>query len=209
MSAILSIEVYDKGATEMVRTLERELSPAQLQATYGPRCQVLTRDHLADLPDNKHGWPSTGFWEQAARATVWVNHGNFIKIRVEKIGVRQRYYGGHIAPVTKDALTIPISPISYGKTVADFPGAFLLKTPKGAYIVLKNETGAAPKSTTKSRRKSKALNPKRATFTFLFKLVGSVDQAPNPDVLPTPAEYRAVCFQAARERIAALKLRNS
>lgn len=204
MSVALQINSFDRGATEQVRAVERELSPAKLQATYGPRCRELTRDHLAALPDNKRGWPSTGFWEQAARATRWEAHGSFIKIIVDKIGVRQRYYGGVIAPVNAAALTIPISPLSYGKTVKDFPGSFLLRTKKGAYIVQYQMSGSHPKARS-PRKKGRA--PLKATLTFLFKLVGSVKQAPNPNVLPTQAEYRQAIFAAARERLAGINLR--
>lgn len=202
MSATVTVSVKDRGATEAVRELERELSPAKLQHTYGPRCKELTRDHLKRLPRNKRGWPSTKFWERAARATTWEPRQNgAIAVVVSLVGVRQRYLGGHIAPVKADALTIPISPLSYGKTVKDFPGSFLLRTKKGAYIVMATELG---KGRRQQRRGVKNL---RAALVFLFKLVDSVDQAPNPNVLPTPAEYRATVFAAARERLAGIKAR--
>jgi hypothetical protein len=207
VSVALQINTYDRGATAQVRELERELSPAKLQATYGPRCKELTRDHLAALPDNKRGWPSTGFWEAAARATRWEPHGNFIKIIVDKIGVRQRYYGGHIAPVKAGALTIPISPLSYGKTAKDFPGSFVLRTKKGAYIVMYGNQGPRPVGQSPKTKGKRGRGPQRATLIFLFKLSLGVDQAPNPNVLPTPAEYRATIFEAARERLAAIKAR--
>lgn len=201
MSVALQINTFDRGSTAQVRELERELSPAKLQATFGPKCQELTRDHLKALPDNKRGWPSTGFWEAAARATRFETHGSFIKIVVDKIGVRQRYYGGVITPVNKDALTIPISPLSYGKTAKNFPGSFLLKTKKGAYIVMNTEAGK------NQRQKRRGVRNLRTTLVFLFKLVLSVKQAPNPNVLPTMAEYKATIFAAARERLAGIKAR--
>jgi hypothetical protein len=201
MSVALQINTFDRGASDATKEVERELSPAKLQATYGPRCRELTRDHLAALPDNKRGWPSTGFWEAAARATRWEAHGSFIKIIVDKVGVRQRYYGGVIRPVNKLALTIPISPLSYGKTANDFPGSFLLMTKKGAYIVMNTEAGK------NQRQKRKGVRNVRAMLVFLFKLVGSVSQAPNPNVLPTMAEYRGEIIAAARERLAGLKQR--
>jgi len=204
MSVALQINTFDRGATAVLEELNRELSPEKLRATFGPRCQELTRDHLKRLPHNKKGWPATNFWEAAARATRWEPAAGGIKIVVDKVGVRQRYLGGHIAPVTASALTIPISPLSYGKTAKDFPGSFLLKTKKGAYIVQYQTSGSHPKA--RSPR-TKGRGPLRATLTFLFKLVGSVDQKPNPNVMPTPEEYRATVFAAARERLAGIKAR--
>ncbi len=205
MSVALKINTFDRGVTEEFRTLERELSPAKLQAVYGPRLREQTRDHLAALPDNKRGYPSTGFWEAAARATRWQPEGDSIRIIVDKIGVRQRYYGGVITPVNKDALTIPISPLSYGKTAKDFPGLFLLKTKKGAYLVMYGNQG--PRSSGPKAKRGRGRGPQAATLIFLFKLVGSVKQAPNPNVLPTAAEYRATIFAAVRERLAGIKAR--
>lgn len=202
MSVALRINVTDRGATEQLLELARELTPAKLQSTFGPRCRELTRDHLKKLPRNKRGWPSTKFWEGAARATRWEPRENgMIAIVVDKVGMRQRYYGGHIAPVNADALTIPISPLSYGKTVKDFPGSFLLRTKKGAYIVMATEAGR------NQRQKRRGVRNLRAALIFLFKLVGGVDQAPNPNVMPTPAEYRATVFAAARDRLAGIKAR--
>lgn len=212
MSVALQINSFDRGATAQIRELERELSPAKLQATYGPRCRELTRDHLSALPDNKHGWPSTGFWEAAARATRFETHGSFIKIVVDKIGVRQRYYGGRIAPVNAKALAIPISPVSYGKTPADFPGLILISTKKGGYLVQRDADAGGREKKTRFAKRAAWMGGNtgerlRASLNFLFKLSGGVNQAPNPNVLPTQAEYRATIFAAARERLAGIKAR--
>lgn len=207
MSVALQINTFERGGTAQVKELERELSPSKLQATYGPRCRELTRDHLAALPDNKRGYPSTGFWEQAARATRWEPQGDSIKIIVDKIGVRQRYFGGVIRPVNASALTIPISPLSYGKTAKDFPGSFLLMTKKGGYIVMYGGEGPRSSGPKVKGKRGRGRTAQRATLIFLFKLSGGVYQAPNPNVLPTPAEYRATIFEAARERLAGIKAR--
>lgn len=206
MSVALQIKTFDRGATDAVRQLEAELSPSKLSATFGPRCKELTRDHLKRMPRNKRGWPSTGFWEQAARATRWEPRGaGTIAIVVDKIGARQRYLGGPIRPQIASALTIPISPLSYGKTAKDFPGSFLLKTPKGAYIVMYGNANGKPLKPESGRKRARTAL--RGTLVFLFKLSGGVNQKPNPNVLPTPAEYRETIFAAARERIAAIKTR--
>lgn len=206
MSATLTININDR-ATDAVRELQRELSPKQLAATFGPRARELTRDHLAKLPDNKRGWPSTGFWESAARATRWEPTETGIKIIVDKQGVRQRWKGGPISPREKEALTIPVSPLAYGKTAADFPGSFILPTIKGAYIAMYGNEGP-PQARGPGYGKRRALQRRRATLIILFKLfTGTIQQAANPDVMPTTAEYRNVVFTAARERLAGIKAR--
>jgi hypothetical protein len=206
MSVALQINTFERGASDAVRELERELNPTKLSAVYGPRLREQTRDHLKQLPRNKKGWPSTNFWEQAARATRWEPRGaGVVAIVVDKIGVRQRYMGGPIRPQTAKALTIPISPLSYGKTAKDFPGSFILSTRKGAYIVMYGSADGKPTKPESGRKRARTAL--RATLIFLFKLSGGVDQKPDKGVLPTPAEYRATIFAAARERITAIKTR--
>lgn len=206
MSASLTVNIVDR-ATDTLRELQSELSPKKLSATFGPKCRELTRDHLAQLPDNQRGWPSTGFWESAARATRWEPTDTGIKIIVDKVGVRQRWKGGPIAPDKKEALTIPVSPLAYGKTAADFPGAFVLTTSKGAYLALKVDQGSTitPAKGSALRKKTRGRTI-RSSLVILFKLfTGTIVQKPNPDVMPTDAEYRATVFAAARERLAGIK----
>lgn len=209
MSVALKVNVLNLGMSDAMREARRQLTPSQLRATVGPLLRMQTRDHLKNLPGNKKGWPSTGFWEDAARATRWEAEGDAVRIVVDKIGVRQRYLGGPITPQVKGALTIPISPIAYGKTVADFPGSFLMKTPKGAYIVMyANEGVNKGRAFKPEARRRRALHALRATLIFLFKLSGGVNQKPDPNVLPTSAEYRATVFAAVRERLAGIKMKS-
>lgn len=205
MSATVEISIQD-NASDALRQLERELTPRQLAATAGPPLQRLTRDHLAALPSNKHGWPSTGLWEQAARHTRFEITDSGVKIIVDWIGVRQRWKGGHIGPVRAQALAIPISPLSYGKTPADFPGSFLLKTPKGAFIAMYGNEGVNGGRALHAEKRRRRVTPAlRATIIILFKLSSGVDQVPNPDVIPTMEAYLAVTKQAALARLAAVK----
>jgi len=174
--------------------LRASLTPGRLSAAVGPACANLTRAHLRDLGQNKRGWPTTNFWARAAKATSWRRVPEGTVVSINQIGVRQRFFGGPISPVNAKALTIPISPVAYGHVASDFPGIFALKTPKGTYLVQKDETEGM-----KKRERAKAIrgmggNWKRreaGTLHFLFKLVSSVLQGPNPGVLPDMDEYRA------------------
>jgi hypothetical protein len=153
----------------------------------GTAGKKLFQTHLLSLGRNKRGWPTTNFWSRAAKATSYVLDGMRVIWSINQQGVRQRYFGGRIAPVNKKALTIPIGPDAYGKVASDFPAAFVLRTKKGAYLVQHGTTISA-KSGKIVKRTGQGFKAKRvsAFLEFLFKLVPFVDQRPNPNVLPTP-----------------------
>jgi hypothetical protein len=204
MIANINITVFD-GASEPLAAKIRALTPARLAKVTGPRLRELTRAKLASNPSNRRGWPSTGFWEDAARATTWVDNGDgSITIAINKIGVRQRYYGGVITPKNAKALTIPLTEEAYGKTAADFDNLILVKTPKGAYLAQSSYESRGP--STRSARSGHARGNaiKRQRLTFLFKLVGSVNQAANPDIIPTPAGYVESAKGALGEAVAVI-----
>jgi len=178
MSFGLSITFRDR-ATQALEALGVNLGSARLADRAGTAVAVLVRGRLRKKPDNKKGWPSTGFWRDAANSVSHYPVEGGQVVSIAKIGMRQRFFGGSIRPVNAQALTIPISPEAYGHTAADFPGAFLLKTKTGAYLVrYTNGRG------------------RNALFDFLFKLSGGVDQPPDPSVLPSKDEMLAVANEA-------------
>lgn len=168
--------------------LQRKIAgcrPQRLNGFIGPAVAKLTRENFRSQPENKMGWPSTGFWRDAATSTNWQPLPDGVVISVPKQGVRQRYQGGTISAVNAGALTIPVSAQAYGHRASEFPGAFLMKTPKGAWIA---QYGGGRK--------------RDATLEFLFKLVGSVDQKPNPAVLPSNEEITTTALGAAEKAVA-------
>lgn len=185
MIARTVIDFKDRATPDLARKISA-LQPEKLARVVGPKLRVVTRDHLKRNPRNKKGWPSTGFWEDAARSVTWESDAVSVTIRINKLGVSQRYYGGVIQAVTAKFLTIPISAQAYGKTVADFPGSFLIRTPKGAYIVQ-----YAGGNTAKGKFKKQ-----NATLEFLFKLKRSVKQEENRSVIPDAITYTAVALDA-------------
>ena len=188
----LTIKIVRDGITPAILRRISMLTPQRLAAAAGPAVARQVKQHLRSLGTNKRGWPTTNFWAGAAKATNWREDPHGLIVSVNQIGVRQRYHGGRIAPVTKRALTIPISPVSYGKTAADFPGSFILHTKKGAYIVQHGQgTGGETKAAAGKRIRGLGGNAKRrqtAFLNFLFKLSPGVDQKPDPNVLPEAGE---------------------
>lgn len=186
-------------ATPALAEAAASLTPQRMAAAVGPACARVVNRHLRSLGTNKRGWPSTHFWADAARATNWSHDPEGVLIKINKVGVRQRYHGGHIGPVNKEALAIPISPVSYGHTPRDFPGAFVLRTKsKGAYIVQYGETVGQQTGAPVTRQGGNASKRLKATLIFLFKLSSGIDQEPNPDVLPTHEEMREAAIDALR-----------
>lgn len=203
MSAGISVNVVLDQGGPALDDLKAKLNPERLAKSVGPACAKVTRGWLRSLPSNKRGWPTTNFWQRAARSTSWSVVDGGALVSVNQIGVRQRYHGGPISPVKKRALTIPISPKAYGKTASDFPDAFLLKTKKGAFIVQHGEQVSEKSGKVKSR-KGRGFAAKRVTafLEFLFKLSGGVFQKPDPGVLPAEDVYVVTAHQAIREAIA-------
>lgn len=78
------------------------------------------RDHLKSLPRNKNGWPSSNFWEDAARKVTGIADGPDILLYSDKLGLRKRYYGGPVKAVNVKNLTIPIAIEAAGTKAADW-----------------------------------------------------------------------------------------
>lgn len=191
MSVGYEIKVNDR-ATQPLVDMTNALQPAALAARVGPAAAQLTRSYLRRLPANQQGWPTTHFYQRASRATTWTATEGGVVISINQIGFRQRYAGGPIRPVKAKFLTIPISPQAYGKTASDFPGSFIIKTAKGAYIV---QYGGTVSKT------GRGLNKHNATLEFLFKLSAGVNQKANPNILPSDDVYYTVIHQAIKEAI--------
>jgi hypothetical protein len=181
--AILIVNVRDT-ATPAIQAKLAQCAPDRLAAICGPHLKNVVQNHLLQLGPNKRGWPSTHFYARAAKATDWTSEGDTLTIRINQLGIRQRYAGGPITPQVAQALTIPISPEAYGKTVKDFPGAFLIRTKKGAYIVQRGESISASGSVKPARGRGFRKGRVVAALEFLFKLSKGVNQAADPDILP-------------------------
>jgi hypothetical protein len=207
VSLAMSIRITKDTATASTARLGDALkNPTQFHAGLATELKLQVQTHLLRLPKNKRNWPTTNFWPRAAKATSSSYTANSSTVTINQIGVRQRYYGGLIRPVSKKMLTIPISPEAYGKTASDFPGAFLLKTKKGAYIVQRGEEISAAGNIVKRRgRASQGLGSKRvvAALEFLFKLSPGVYQEPNAAVLPTEAALTDTALKELNRHITA------
>lgn len=205
MSMTSQINIHD-GVSERLNDFIQRMTPKRIAETIRGPLEYFWRDRLKKFPrlDGKFkGFPATGFGERAARATKGFASETGVTLRCDAQGIRQRYYGGEIKPVNARALTIPISPISYGHSASEFPGLFLLKTNKGAYLV-QGGVEQTKKGKDRKRGKDAGGNSKfrrMGALNFLFKLSGGVTQRGNPRVLPTNDEFLEVAQRALERRL--------
>ena len=176
------ITITDRATPELQK-LMAQVKPDQLARIARQPLETFTRQYLVNNGTNEKGWPSTHFWESAARQTNATANGSTVTIDIDKAGVRQRAFGGPIKPVNAGALAIPISPESYGHLPREFSNLKLIRTPKGAYLIQYN-------------------GPQYASLRFLFKIVGSVLQAPCSTVVPGAKELAGVALDAIHRSLA-------
>lgn len=177
----LTITVQDL-ATPALKKKAAALTPEQITAACGEPVMDLVRQNFAGLGRNKRGWPSGRFHEKFADSCRIIPLPDGFAIAIGPIQVHGRLVGLNglltdhtITPQTVDRLAIPIDPLAANKVPSDFKGQnlFLMKTPKGAYLCIKNGSG------------------KNAPIIFLFKLMASVDQAGRPQLLPEADQVRS------------------
>lgn len=114
-----TITITDSATPALLAKL-KQCDPHEISTKIVPPLTKHWRDHLASLPKNRNNFPSTGFWEAAARSVHGVAIGGDAKITADKLGLRQRLYGGTITARNVQNLTIPICAEAYGTTVADW-----------------------------------------------------------------------------------------
>jgi hypothetical protein len=115
-----TITITEDTATPALLEKLRKCDPHIVATRIAPPIARHWRDHLASLPHNRNGYPSTGFWEAAARSVTGIALGDAAKISADKLGLRQRLYGGTITASKAANITIPICAEAYGTTVADW-----------------------------------------------------------------------------------------
>lgn len=204
MSLHLSVELRDNVVPEVERRLAR-LHPDRLHQVLSEPMRVFWRNRLRGLGKNKRGWPSTGFWESAARSVQAVSTPGALVLRCAKLGVRQRWLGGPIKPQRAQALAIPISPVSYGHRPSEFPGLFLIRTARGAYLVQHAESvsAATGRLIKRERGGGNERRRRRAGLAFLFKLSKGVVQKGDPRVVPTADEFTEVALATVMKEVKA------
>jgi hypothetical protein len=196
-NVVFQLDVVSDTMTPGVEDLVRRQSPGRVSAAIAPAAAQCIKDNYQRQPPNKQGFPSTGFWADAVRATRWEILPDGVMVITDKIGVRQRYFGGVISAgkgissktgqPTKYIIASAASPESYGKLPSEISGLKFVRFGRGqdapaALVALRaTATEIAPKK----KGKGFAPSAEQIGMVVLFWLKRSVNQKPNPDVLPT------------------------
>lgn len=171
-----------------------ELSPAVLHKHIARAEERLFQDHIGALPPNRLG-KSTGFWADAARSTHAEPTDIGCVVSINKVGFRQRYYGGEIKPVNKTYLTLPARGEFYGARAREFTNLrFVLFKSGSAALVI--EDGGAEKIN--SLGSTRSVGGKKSAGMVAFWLVKSVRQQPDPGVIPSDKAITNIAVDAAQ-----------
>lgn len=119
MSVAVTVVLKDTATPELKRKLSA-CDPQRVATRVAPILARHWRDHLKGLPRNKGGYPSTGFWEDAARRCIGIAENGNVRLSNDKLGLRKRLYGGPVRAVNHNNVTIPICAEAYGTTVSDW-----------------------------------------------------------------------------------------
>ena len=119
MSIAITFQVDDQ-ATVAIKKLDGKIQPISVAQKISKPLAWYWRKSLAKLPQNKRGFPSTGFWGQAADSVIGNAVGGDVILSGKKLGLRKRYYGGSTKAVNHANVTIPICAEANGTTVADW-----------------------------------------------------------------------------------------
>lgn len=195
---------YDirENVTEAIERKMAALGPERVAQEISEPLRLFWSRHLLGQGTNKKGWPSTGFFEQAADQTTATATGSGVLLTCNKTGLHHLWTGGRISPVKAGALTIPISPVSYGHHASEFSGLFLFRAKSGkAFLVQRGETLTSTgqfkqtKEIGRGRKKNEARRLK-AGLNFLFVLVSGVNITPHPKIVPSNEEFAEVAMAA-------------
>ncbi|MDB6064943.1 MAG: hypothetical protein JWR26_1151 [Pedosphaera sp.] len=193
----ITVEIIDR-ATPAVKRIEAGLKSGAIQREIGGSVVKLVRDHFHSLPPNKYHFPTTRFWQRAADATNYEAIPDGVRIRVNQVGVRQRFFGGPIDPKHGRYLTIPAIAETYGCSAADFSNLIVVRAASTDDSLVRSHLALAPASVAKNA--AGLVDP----ANVYFWLVAHVWQEGNPEVLPEDQEIIDTALAAARRYLSNL-----
>lgn len=181
------INITDR-ATPLLLRVRGAVQGGRLANAMGRGASNEVQGHLfrlnAERP-NRLGGRRTNFYAQAARSTHYTAEPGAITVSVSHVGIRQRFEGGRIRPVTKKYLTIPATAEAHGKRAGEFPDLQFAILGGRPCLVRARQT----RLKLGGRRKdgSRAIRGVLSTTgtEVLYWLVREVNQKPDPSVLPS------------------------
>ena len=198
-----SIEIRDE-ASPALAAVKEALRNRTLNAI-GKAVVDLFQENFRRQPDNKMGFPSTGFWADAVRSTNFTTQPDSVTINVTKQGVRQRLQGGEIRATNSKYLTIPARAEAYGKRARDFENleVAMFRTTHGFIKALVEINRQEVSFGRKRKDGTQKIKPGAVSGGLvMYWLVESVRQAANPNVIPSTFEIAAVAISTTNALVA-------
>lgn len=190
-----SVDIRDEATPLLKRVtgvLRREVAPA-----IGAAVVLLFQTHFAARPHNANNWPTTNFWQRAAKSCNYDIMAADVVINVNQQGVRQRLEGGVINAKSGGWLTIPARAEVYGKRAPEVPNleVAFFKTNHGFFAALVQVYRQAVSFGRQRKDGSrKVIAGEEHGGAVMFWLKKSVKQDADPDVIPSSFEIAAACF---------------
>ena len=179
----VTIQIKDKVSPFLAGLISRLKSVNQV---IGRAAQQCTQAYLFKLDaerKNKLDGDRQHFYSSAAKATSFTVDPDGVTVVVAWLGIAQRYYGGDIYPVNKQALTIPACADAYGHSAKDFNDLHIERFASGKAALVKNDR------TKISIGKRGVKNKGTSGGEIMFWLLPHVHQDPDPTILPTQEAY--------------------
>ena len=183
----VTIQVDVSGHPEaLLQRMEQALKPEQIGPLLGRAGVNLLREHFVQLDSsrpNALGGERTHFYSSAAEGTSFTVDAEGALLAVNKIGIRQRYYGGTVEAKDK-LLTIPARAETYGHRASEFNDLRCITFKSGAKALVELPAAKGDK------------------LVVMFWLRESVTQRADPTVLPSDEAMYTALNDTASEYLA-------
>lgn len=201
----ITVDIRD-NVSAALKGMDAALAPAQINPAIGRAEVILFQKWFQTLPSNRQGFPSTGFWSAAARATNFNLLGDGLVVSVNKQGVRQRYQGGTIKPTGgRKYLTIPARSEAYGKRAGEFPNLVLAFRREGGQVRAFALVEARAQGVKIGKRRKdgsrKVTEGEESGGGVMFWLVKSVTQKADQNIIPSDDRITAVAMETIGDAV--------
>ena len=190
MSAALSVRFT---RAEPAPALLRAQLGRPLMAALGKRLEIALRSHFEkrNAAPNKHRSPRSNFWNRPIRDNTALQEATATTatVAIADPAMAQKIHGGPIVPKERQYLSVPARGEAYGRSPRLFDDLKFIPLRRGDLAGMLVREGDLP-----------ALR-KGAKVAYYF-LLGKVDQQPDPDALPKPADLSQALKHEGDEYIA-------
>ncbi|MBI5771915.1 MAG: hypothetical protein HZA93_29350 [Verrucomicrobia bacterium] len=207
MSLAVTIDLRDEARPHFRRVVQN-LERGDVRRVMGRAIATTLRKHFTrrDEAGNRLGGQRTHFWGQVRRSVQQPQliGGDGVQVAINHVAFAQKVFGGDIAPVDAEWLTVPARSEAHGHRAREFNDlhAVFFSASLGA-LVQNDQTslgGRVDGSITPTRRKQGG----EIGGLVFYWLVEHVHQEPDPEALPPETELRDAALQAGADYLQTL-----